>query len=397
MTVRLEKRAAAPTWLRIAIPLGACCLALGIAALVLVISGVNPISTYRSMGSSAFGSSSGLSSTLEDATPLVLTGLCALLAFRVGLYNIGGEGQLYLGAMAASGVGLALGTQPRGLVIVAMILAGAAGGAAWALIPGLLRAFLKTNEILTTLMFNYIGGLLITYLIFDSSSYWRDLTSPGSRIYPVGKTLHTSGSWPALTIGSVTIPFGLLLGVALAVCVAVAFRRSRLGFEMRVVFDSPETGRYAGINTRRLILAVMLGSGALAGIAGASQIGDFSHLLDPSGLENSQFGYVGIVAAALATLGPIALLISAAFLGAITNAGFQLQGPGFPNGLLGTMEGILLACVLVSGFFVVYRIRLRSPRATGRPLASTGVSADPSGEPLPDAVPEGSSVQGISG
>src|SRR5205823_14906416 len=130
----------------------------------------------------------------------------------------------------------------------------------------------------------------------------------------------------------------------------------RYGFEMRVLGDSPRTAAYAGIKTRRKILSLMMLSGGIAGLAGVSQVGDFNHVLDPRGLQQGGFGYTGIVVAALARYNPLAVVLTSFLLGAITNAGFALQGPTFPTGLTGTMEGILLFCVLGAELFTRYRV-----------------------------------------
>ena len=191
--MRLERRSGVSLASRIAVPCAGFVIALLLIAILLAAGGSNPLSTYQSMVSAAFTSSGGFSATLINATPLVLTGLCATVAFRLGIYNIGGEGQLYMGAMGATAAGLALGHMPGFVIILGMALAGAAAGAAWALIPALLRAYLDTNEIMTSLMLNYVAGLFITYLIFDSASYWRNLSSAAGKVYPTGKTIPQAG------------------------------------------------------------------------------------------------------------------------------------------------------------------------------------------------------------
>ena len=143
-----------------------------------------------------------------------------------------------------------------------MVVAGGLAGAAWALIPGFLRAFANTNEIITSLMLNYVAALFLNYLIFDTLSYWRDTSSPGAAQFPQGKALPDAASWPTFGLGtSLVIPFGLLVGVVLAAVVAVLYGRTRFGFEAAVIGDSPRAARYAGMRTRRNILLVMALSG----------------------------------------------------------------------------------------------------------------------------------------
>jgi simple sugar transport system permease protein len=291
----------------------------------------------------------------------------------MNLFNIGAEGQLYFGAMAASGVGLLLGGQSAPIVIGAMVLAGAAGGAAWGLVPGVLRAFFRTNEIITTLMLNYVALHIMYYLIFDTLSYWRDTSTPDARVFPQGKLLSDAASWPSIG-SSVVVPMGFILGIGLAVVVWILYSRTRFGFESAVIADSPRAARYAGMRTRRKILAVLCLSGALAGVGGASQVGDFRHQLDPRGLSQSLYGYAGIVVAALARYNPFAVVMVAFLLGGLENAGFTLQGPDFPSGLVGVMKGIILFCVLGGELLVRYRLRVSRP---GRPAPAPAPAAAP--------------------
>jgi ABC-type uncharacterized transport system permease subunit len=367
--LRIERRLDAPKWLKVAVPLASLLLAAILAGILLASTGHNPISTYHQMYSAAVTAPGGLTSTFVYATPMLFTGLCAAFAFRMRTWNIGGEGQLYMGAVGAAAVGLCLGDWPRPLLIIAMILGGALSGMIWAAIPALLRAYLRTNEILTSLMLNYVAGFFMYYLIYDSTSYWRDLSSPGASVFPTGKTLVPNATWPGITIGSFTLPMGFVLGIGLAVGLLVLIQKTRYGFEMRVMGDSPNAANYSGIRTKRKIVSVMAISGGIAGIAGSSQIGDFGHVLDPRGLQQAQYGYTGIVVAALALYNPLAVVLVSLLIGGLTNAGFALEGPSFPTGLVGTMEGIILFTVLGGEILARYRIGLRRRAAPAAPAA----------------------------
>jgi ABC-type uncharacterized transport system permease subunit len=383
--IRFERRLTAPRWFAIAVPLGSIVLAAIVAGILLAATGHDPFATYRRIGQASFSEPGALAQTLIASTPLLFTGLAVAVAFRMRVWNIGGEGQLYMGALGASGVGLALSGLPPPLVVVAMMVAGLLAGGLWAAVPGALRAYLNTNEILTSLMLNYVAGLLLYYLIYDSKSYWRDLVSPSAKVFPQGKYLPASGTWPALSIGSLDIPLGLLLGIGVGVILWWMIRATRYGFEMRVISDSPNAARYAGMRTRRKVVSVMTLSGAMAGLGGASQVGDFAHVLDPRGLQAAGFGYTGIVVAALARYNPIAVVVVSFLIGALTNAGFALQGPGFPIGLVGTMEGILLFCVLGGEILARYRIRLARRPAAGKQAPP---AKPPPGSPEPISVGE---------
>ena len=370
--MKLERRLTQPWWLSFAVPAGSLVVAFAVMGVVLSLTGHDPRETYREILEAGFTGSGALSATLISATPILFTGLAAAAAFRMQLFNIGAEGQLYLGAVGAAWIALQLGDRDvtsTPLFVVAMCVAAAVLGGLWALIPGVLRAFARTNEIITSLMLNYVAGLLLTYLIFDSSSYWRDTSSLQARAFPQGKPMPEGSDWP--TFGSsVVVPVGFLIGILAAVALWVLYSRMRFGFEVGVIADSPRAARYAGMRTRRKILSVMALSGAIAGIGGASQIGDFTHTLDgsPTGLQAAAFGYTGIVVAALARYNPFAVCLVAVLIGGLQNAGYTLQGPDFPSGLVGVMQGIILFCALGGELLLRYRLRITRLRA-GKQMA----------------------------
>jgi ABC-type uncharacterized transport system permease subunit len=355
--VRIEKRLHRRRWLMVVVPLGSLVVAHLAIAILLVATGHAPITTFRRLFDAGYLADGALTNTLIAATPLAFTGLAAAVAFRMRLFNIGGEGQLYFGAIGAAGIALLLHGQSTVVLIVAMIAAGAALGAAWGAIPGLLRAFLNTNEIITSLMLNYVAALVLNYLIFDSLSYWRD-TSPQGQVFPQGKALPDAAAWPVTTLGSVGIPLGFIVAGLVAGGIWVLYGRTRFGFEAKVIGDSTRAARYAGMRTRRKIVAIMCLSGAIAGIGGASQTGDFRHLLDARGLQQSNYGYTGIVVAALARYNPFAVVLVAFLIGGLQNAGYTLQSADFPSGLVGVMQGLILFAMLGGELLVQYRVTL---------------------------------------
>ena len=366
--VRIERRLRQRRWLMVAVPLGSLVVAHVAIAILLAATGHAPVTTFRRLFDAAYLADGALANTLIAATPLAFTGLAAAVAFRMRLFNIGGEGQLYFGAIGAAGAALLLAGQSSPVIIAAMVLAGAALGAAWGAIPGLLRAFLHTNEIITSLMLNYVAVVVLNYLIFDSLSYWRD-TSPTGQVFPQGKALPDAASWPISTLGSVAIPFGFLLAISVAAGVWVLYGRTRFGFEAQVIGDSPRAARYAGMRTRRKIVAIMCLSGAIAGIGGASQDGDFRHLLDARGLQQANYGYTGIVVAALARYNPFAVVLVAFLLGGLQNAGYTLQGADFPSRLVGVMQGMILFAMLGGELLVQYRISIGRSARRGAAMA----------------------------
>jgi simple sugar transport system permease protein len=377
--IRVERRLEQPRWLSVAVPVGAVAVSFLVIAVVLVATGHDPTETYRRLFTAAFDGSAAWTATLISATPLLFTGLAAAVAFRMKLWNIGGEGQLYLGALTATGVAIWLGPgAPIGVTVLAMCVCGYLGGALWALIPGLLRAFARTNEILSSLMLNYVAGLLLTYLIFDSASPWRDVSTVQARSFPQAVALKASQFWSTFTVAGAFVPLGFVLALAAALALYLLFRWTRFGFELDVIGDSPRAARYAGMHTRRKILSVMAISGGVAGLGGASQIGDFSHVLDasPQGLQGANFGYTGIVVAALGRYNPFAVCLVGLLLGGLQNAGLYLQGADFPSGLVGVMQGIILFCALGGELLIRYRVRI------GRRVVA---AAEPASAPAPEA------------
>ncbi|HMI28917.1 MAG TPA: ABC transporter permease [Gaiellaceae bacterium] len=355
--MRIERRLQQPRWLTVAVPVLSIAVAFVFATVILLATHHPPLHTFRRLVDAAFLADGALSETLVSATPLAFTGLAAAVAFRMNLFNIGGEGQLYAGAITGATVALLLAGAPSPLVIAMMMLAGAAGGALLAAIPGILRAFFSTNEIITSLMLNYVVALILDYLIFDSHSYLRDTSGFEANVFPQGKTLPDEATWSSWSLDGLVVPLGALVAVGLAVALWGLYARTRFGFEVKVIGDSARAGRYAGMRTRRKIVAVMCLSGAVAGLGGASQDGDFRHQLDPRGLTQANYGYAGIVVAALARYNPFAVVLIAFLLGGLQNAGFTLQGADFPNGLVGVLQGLILFCALGGELFVRYRIR----------------------------------------
>jgi general nucleoside transport system permease protein len=369
--ITVERRLRQRRWLRLAVPVGSVVFAFLVAALVLVATGHDPLSSYRLLFDAAFLQTGSLDQTLIAATPLAFTGLAAAVAFRMKLWNIGAEGQMYMGSITGAAAGLYFGGRggASAFAIAAMVAAGCAGGMAWALIPGILRAFFRTNEILTSLLLNYVAGYVLTYLIFESESYWRQTKGFNATVFPTGKPLPHSAIWPTWTIdvqGGIAVPLGAGLALVVAACVWVLYSRTRSGFEAQVLGDSERAARYAGVRVRRKILAVMAISGAIAGLGGASQVGDFSHALDgdPNGLQKRGYGYTGIVVAALGRYNPFSVVLIAFLLGGLENAGDTLQGPDFPAGLVGVIQGIILFSALGGELLIRHRVRVSFTRKT---------------------------------
>jgi general nucleoside transport system permease protein len=353
MTLRLEPRLTVARWLSPAATILALVVALVISGLVIAFVGGDPIRSYLHIVGAAFGNIGVLSDTLAKATPLLLTGLACSLAFRMRLWNIGAEGQLLLGAWGASAVVLfpllPAGT-PGFVLIPAMMLAGAAAGAVWGLIPGLLRALLGVNEIIVTLMLNYIGLFWIQFWVFgpwSEGGFQQTAQFPREAYLP--RLMDFASSVPALS--GLTVHLGFIFGLVAAGIVWLVLERSRWGYEIRLVGDSPAAARYAGIDIKRLIVVVFAASGALAGLAGMSEVAGSVHRLQDR--FSPGYGYTAIIIAYLARFDPFKVVIASILFGALILAGREIQ----PSGVPAMIQGVILFSLIVADVFVRYRVR----------------------------------------
>lgn len=384
--LRLERRATVSPAVLVAVPVLSVLAALSFGAVFLAATGHDPLRVYGEMLRVSFATGYGITDTLASATPLMLTALAAALAFRFKLYNIGGEGQLYAGAIAAAGVAIWLGESvPGPLAVLLTVAAGALGGALWIAVPAAARALLGTSEIITTLLLNYVALYVMRYLVFGSRSPWRD---PASATFPQGRPIPDAAELARL--GTTRIHLGLLVALLAALALAIVVRRTRWGFTWRVFGDSPAAARYAGISGRGVVAAVLLISGALAGLAGAGEVAGRAGRFDPQGLELG-LGYTGIIVAALARYNPLAVVPVAVLLGGVLNAGPALQslpGARVPVAISTMLTGAILLFALAGELFVRYRLRLRDPEQVTHmaeeviagDTGATVASGEPSGE-----------------
>lgn len=349
MRIVIEKRLERSRWAGVLVPLLSFLLALFFGALILLIFGINPLQAYTVMLKGSLGGIYALSETLVKAIPLMLTGLGVSIAFRMLFWNIGAEGQLAMGGIAASYVALFLAdSMPAALLIPVMILAAIAAGALWGLIPAGLKASIGVNEILTTLMMNYIAILLVEYLYLGP---WRDPEGygfPGTAPFP-------QAAWLPRLTGRVHI--GLVFALLAALLVWFILSRTKRGYEIRVIGENPNAARYTGINIARNIIVVMLISGGLSGLAGMAEVAGIARRLY-SGLTVG-YGYTAIIVAWLANLNPWGILLVSFLMGALLVGGDQIQiAMQTPAAVAGVLQGAILFFMLGGSIFVNYRIRL---------------------------------------
>ncbi len=375
MKLILEKRIEdVPPWYPLATTLGSIVIAFLISGVVLKLVGGEPLMVSKYFFTATFGSWAVFSDTLVKATPLILVGLACAIAFKMKLWNIGAEGQFYAGAFGASLVvlvPLVPPDSPKYITIGAMAIMGMLGGAAWAFFPGYLKARFQINEIITTLMLNYVAILWNNFWIFNKwsdagfqmtptfpKSAWLPRLTDYARPY---KTFIETGN-PTITgflkaiglerISGMTLHLGVVFGLVMVVIVWWILDRSRWGYEIKLIGDNPDAARYAGLNIVRNIVLVMLVSGALAGLAGMSEITGVVHRLQER--ISPGYGFTGIIIAWLAKLNPFAVVPVAILFGALILAGRELQ----PSGLAMMLQGFILFMIISSDVLLRYKIRL---------------------------------------
>ena len=344
-----------PAWYPAAVSIGAIILALILGGIVIMIAGGNPWASYVHIARASFGDIGVLSDTIVKATPILLTALACSIAFRMKLWNIGAEGQFIMGAWGASAIVLAPILPPetsRWLFIPVMALAGMAAGAVWGFIPGYLKAKFNVNEIISTLMLNYIAVSWVNFWVF---AVWTEGGFQMSTKFPETAWLPRLSDYGKLVplFRGLTTHAGLLLGIIAAIALSFIVYRSRWGYEIRLIGDNARAAQYAGISITRNIVYVMMLSGALAGLGGMSEVAGVVHRLQTSPIA-AGYGFTGIIVAWLAKLNPIVIILVSILFGALILAGREIQPSGVPK----MIQGIILVCLIASDFLLRYRVRL---------------------------------------
>lgn len=317
-------------------------LALGVAALIFALNGADLTKLGAHVVKSTFGSRYGLMDLGLILTPLILTGLAVMVALKVGAWNIGAEGQFCAGAFAATSVALFV-SGPTILVLPLMFIAGALGGMIWILIPALARAYADVSELITTLLLNFVGVLLIYYV---ATGPWLDPS--GLSFASTARLPHDIPSFWG------DVHWGLPVAVLLTIVVAGALNFTRWGYEVRIAGSNPSAARYAAIPFRRHFIVVMLLSGAIAGLAGMLEVAGTTHRLQ-GGISNN-FGYIGIMVAVLARGSTLGVLAGAGLMAIILKSGISLQTQGVSISTVLAITGLILFLTAISEELSHYRI-----------------------------------------
>jgi len=350
LEIGLERRPTVSRRIGISVRILAVLLSLPFIGLSFAAYGVNPVDAYSRIFTGAFGSPYGFSETIVKMLPI---GLCAVgltLAYRARVLNIGAEGQLIMGSMVATWVALYSGL-PQGLIITVMLLAGFIVGAAWALLPALLKSSLNINEVIVTLMMNYVSLRLLDYVV---TGPWRGLTQWG---FPQTDPFPSYARFPPI-VGTRIHYYTLTLLLASTLILYVLMKKTSIGYEIRVVGGNPEAAKYAGISVNRSILLVMLVSGGLAGVAGVGEVAGIHGRLI-RGISPG-YGYTAIIPAWLGGLDPLATLIASFFISGLMVGGDAIQvSLRLPSSLVYVFNGVILLFIISSEVLARYRIVLK--------------------------------------
>ncbi len=353
--IQVEPRMEVPRWLPITVSVAAVLIALVLGAFALRLAGeAHPFKAFATIAKELFGSWGGISDVLVQATPLILVGLACSVAFSMKLWNIGADGQFFIGAFAASAIVLTpvLSAETAGWIFIpVMMIAGLMGGALWGFVPGYLRAKFNVNEVITTLMMNYIAIEWNNYFIFG---VWSEGGFQMSPRFPRTAWLPRLADYARdiPEFSGLTLHLGLLFGPIAAVIVWWILYRSKWGYEIRLAGDNPKAARYAGTNITRNMILVMMLSGALAGLAGMAQIGGVVRRMQ--GAISSGYGFTGIIIAWLSKLNPLIVVVVSILFGALVLAGREIGRSGISM----LIQGIILFALIASEFLLRNRVRI---------------------------------------
>lgn len=382
----IDLRSDNPGWTGVLSSILGVVLALIVGGFVLRAAGAdNPVATYAEIFKEGFGTPADwragitsllsntdcpkgslcfgpLSDTLVKTSPILLTTLACIIAFRMKLWNIGADGQFFLGAWAATGIAIFIlpeGTN-RWVMLGCMAVAGFLAGSIYGVIPGFLKARLNINEIITTLMLNYVAYKWVEFFVVVGPWSIGDFESTGR--FPA------SASWPRLTEYAEQVPIlagltanpGIFLGIAAAIILTWILYRSKWGYEIRVIGNNPKAARYAGISLRRNIILVMALSGALAGLAGMNEVAALRTL---TGRLQRGYGFTGVIVAWLARLNPLAAVFVSFLFGGLLVGTKLIQ----PQGIASMLQGVILFVVIGTELLFRYRIRIEKVDRTITP------------------------------
>lgn len=342
------------------LPLVAALAALLVGAVILLLMDADPVEAYRALYEGSFGTKNAFAETLVKATPLLLIGLGICISFRAGVVNIGGEGQMIVGALFGTALALELPETRSEIIIPLCLVVGFIGGAIWGAVAGLLKAYFNVNEILSTVMLNQIAVYAMTYLL-NNTLIDPKQAEAASRI-PQTARLSQATDLPRLWMPT-RLHLGVAIAVVLAVLVYIFLWRTTIGYRIRAVGKNARASRYAGIRVKRYIVLSLLLSGGFAGLAGITQVFGVSHRMITDGSAagfTGSAGFNGIVAALFGKLHPLGTIPASVLFGALLVGANQMQRTvQVPSAFITTLNGIVLIFVVSSELWSRRRARRR--------------------------------------
>ncbi len=354
-------------------PVLATLAALGVSAFLILLLGVNPLAAYAEGVTGALGETNGVAQTLVKATPLLLVGLGICISFRGGMVNIGGEGQIILGALAATAFALAFRDWPGVLLAPLTLLVGALAGAVWGGVPGILKARLGVNEILSTVMMNQIAIQLMYYML-SGPMIDPEQVAQGTG-YPQSEQLPEQ-VWLLRLAPPTRLHLGIVIALVLAALVYVFLWRTTVGYRIRAVGLNPSASRYAGLSVPTYLTLALTLSGAFCGLAGAIEVMGVSH----RALEgvSGGYGFSGIVAALFGRLHPIGAIPASVLFGGLYVGAKKMQQamPQIPAVMVDVILGMVVVFVVASDYFTRRRARRRGAEG-GLPGEAEGAPETP--------------------
>jgi len=348
-----EKRQSIPKHLKVLIPLISLFIGLLIGAIAITVTGINPLKVYSGLFLNAFGSWYAFSETLVAGIPLMLITTGLIVVFRMNVWNIGAYGQYIMGAIFSSYFALFVSnglSKPEMLTI--MVVASMVGGAVWALIPTLLKIFWEVNEVITTLLLNYIALYILKFLMYGP---WKNPSSYG---FPLSKPFPGTAILPIIFKGT-RLTIALIFALIAAFVIWFLIKKTKFGYETKVIGDNPLAAKYAGISVGKNIIIAMAISGALAGLAGMTEVSGIVHYLQVK--IGAEYGYTAIIVAWIAYLDPLATILASVLFGGIASGGYSIQiTMRVSYGIVGLIESITLFSLVGAQIFLNFKLRWKN-------------------------------------
>ena len=351
---------------KIGTPVISAALAIGIGSLIMWVSGYDPIAAYAALFKGAFGSPKHIGDTILRATPLIFTGLAVAYGFRAGLFNIGAEGQLFMGGLAAAALGVMMAGMPWAIVVPALVVASALAGAAWAFIPAILKARIGAHEVITTMMFTYIARYIVSYLVVGPLKAEGQIPQtvallPEAQLPRIQSLFSqtTLDAFPFLNLGRAHL--GIVIALAAGIIIWLILKYTTLGYENRAVGFNQWASETAGISVQWTTVKALCISGALAGLAGSIEVMGVHHRIFDQ--FSSGFGFTGIAVALLAKNHPLGIVPAALMFGALSaGAGTMQLEADVPQKIILIIQALVIFFVAAEEI-VLWFVRRRQKEA----------------------------------